>query len=674
MTKAVVSNGAGRKIQQLLVTSILFFLTACNIGQKTTELTLQTKPTTVPAGGQVVFTAFIDHNNGQFEGANWSLSCTNGCGALSNQTNQGSQGNGDTATITYTAPSAPPTPNTITITATSVENPNSSDSDTFTITAAALAVQTASLPDDGLGVAYVPTTLQATGGIAPYTWIVTGGNFPAGMSLSSTGTISGTPTAGGNFNFNVQVQDSGGNLASASESITIIASPQVNITTVTVHTDSPDPQFATIVTDDGSQINLWGDKDSNGLPTTVRTVQVQGPSGNSATFNFDTNGNLVQWGTGSGTVFSLDWQSSTVANFVAYTADGTAIVGPTQITFPSTATYALRRIRAGRIRPNVLDPVALNTFEVQVNRCGKPVVDASVELSVQSALMPSPQFVTAPLPSDGTYEMDVPVLISNSVVATATDLCDYTATVLAPISKAQTIIATGCMIATTATVIASDGLALPAEAAIDAECVAAAGLWYEVTAVMNAVSPSPTSLLQNFCTNGIPAVVHAINSSTVNITVTASVPGNPAQTVGPTSYSGTGPFPGTGIVPPIVMNFDLGGVCDIAGNWSGGWTRVGQSGRVHSGALSAGITNTSTPDSYDVSLAVTDSSGTNNYTFSGEQTSESDLGFTFGFGPATIDGVTGTAVGFLTPDGRAMSGYYAGQAPGSSGGWSLIKQ
>jgi hypothetical protein len=69
-----------------------------------------------------------------------------------------------------------------------------------------------------------------------------------------------------------------------------------------------------------------------------------------------------------------------------------------------------------------------------------------------------------------------------------------------------------------------------------------------------------------------------------------------------------------------------------------------------------------------------DSKVTGKYTSSGEQTSASDLGFTFGFGPATIDGVTGSAVSFLTPDGKAMSGYYAGQAPGSSEGWSLIKQ
>jgi hypothetical protein len=95
-------------------------------------------PSSIPAGTQVVFTADISHNNGNFAGATWALtssgtSCSPACGTLSNPTNSGSAGNGDTATITYTAPNTAPNPNSITVTATSVENPNSSGAGTFTI-------------------------------------------------------------------------------------------------------------------------------------------------------------------------------------------------------------------------------------------------------------------------------------------------------------------------------------------------------------------------------------------------------------------------------------------------------------------------------------------------------------------------------------------------------------
>jgi hypothetical protein len=130
-------------VQRALICSLFLLLCAggigCNIGQKTTTLALQTTPASIPAGTQgFVFTAFISHNNGNFAGATWALTsggtaCPTACGMLSNPTNVGSQGNGDTATITYNAPSTPP-PSSVTITATSVENPNSSGSDTFTVT------------------------------------------------------------------------------------------------------------------------------------------------------------------------------------------------------------------------------------------------------------------------------------------------------------------------------------------------------------------------------------------------------------------------------------------------------------------------------------------------------------------------------------------------------------
>ncbi len=51
-------------------------------------------------------------------------------------------------------------------------------------------------------------TLTAVGGATPYTWSLASGNLPAGVTLSSSGQVSGTPTASGNFFFTVQVTDS----------------------------------------------------------------------------------------------------------------------------------------------------------------------------------------------------------------------------------------------------------------------------------------------------------------------------------------------------------------------------------------------------------------------------------------------------------------------------------
>jgi hypothetical protein len=49
--------------------------------------------------------------------------------------------------------------------------------------------------------------LSATGGAAPYTWQLTAGALPPGLTLSSTGLISGTPTTSGSFSFTVTVRD-----------------------------------------------------------------------------------------------------------------------------------------------------------------------------------------------------------------------------------------------------------------------------------------------------------------------------------------------------------------------------------------------------------------------------------------------------------------------------------
>ena len=52
-------------------------------------------------------------------------------------------------------------------------------------------------------------TLSASGGTAPYTWSATG--LPAGVTIgSSTGTVSGTPTAAGTYNVTVTATGSGG--------------------------------------------------------------------------------------------------------------------------------------------------------------------------------------------------------------------------------------------------------------------------------------------------------------------------------------------------------------------------------------------------------------------------------------------------------------------------------
>jgi hypothetical protein len=62
------------------------------------------------------------------------------------------------------------------------------------------------LPAGSIGVAY-SETITAQGGTAPYSYALSTGSLPPGLALSSSGVISGTPTAAGTYSFSVGVTD-----------------------------------------------------------------------------------------------------------------------------------------------------------------------------------------------------------------------------------------------------------------------------------------------------------------------------------------------------------------------------------------------------------------------------------------------------------------------------------
>ncbi len=84
---------------------------------------------------------------------------------------------------------------------------------------------TASAPFHGgeVGIAYVAVALSATGGVQPYTWSISDGALPDGLTLGSDGTVSGTPSAAGNFTFTVHVADAGDSTATLPGSVPIAA-------------------------------------------------------------------------------------------------------------------------------------------------------------------------------------------------------------------------------------------------------------------------------------------------------------------------------------------------------------------------------------------------------------------------------------------------------------------
>src|ERR1700731_1438086 len=168
--------------------------------------------------GQTTNVTATVSNDPMTKGVTWSLT---GAGALSGQT---------ATAVTYTAPASKTPASPATIPATSVFDATKTTMLTVNLVAPP-SVTTTSLAAGTVGTAY-SATLAATNGATPYTWSVTVGTLPTGLTLAAgTGAITGTPTAYGTSGFTVQVKDANNFTATAALSIKISPAPVVITTT-----------------------------------------------------------------------------------------------------------------------------------------------------------------------------------------------------------------------------------------------------------------------------------------------------------------------------------------------------------------------------------------------------------------------------------------------------------
>ncbi|HEX3570466.1 MAG TPA: Ig domain-containing protein [Acidobacteriaceae bacterium] len=114
---------------------------------------------------------------------------------------------------------------TFTATVADSTNPSQTASSTLSITTTgpALAITSPSLPSLGVGTTYTQQ-LQATGGTSPYSWSLASGSLPPGVTLSSSGLISGSvssATSSYTYTFSVKVQDASSPVQTATTNTSI---------------------------------------------------------------------------------------------------------------------------------------------------------------------------------------------------------------------------------------------------------------------------------------------------------------------------------------------------------------------------------------------------------------------------------------------------------------------
>lgn len=181
-------------------------------------------------------------------------------------------------------------------------------------TSSVLSIGTTDLPDATVGVAY-SRTLAALGGNPDFTWLVESGTLPPGLSLSQTGSVSGTPSTAGTFNFVAKVSDSRSNIASKALTIVVKSAAPLTITSSQLPRGSVGATYSQNVGASGGQTPYTWSIQSGNLPDGL-TLNQSGII----------SGTPERAGTGSFVLRLTDAVNATVTSTLAITINPSVLV------------------------------------------------------------------------------------------------------------------------------------------------------------------------------------------------------------------------------------------------------------------------------------------------------------------------------------------------------------
>ncbi|MHB8845267.1 MAG: putative Ig domain-containing protein [Nitrospirota bacterium] len=226
-TEAGAVPGSGQGIIAKVLNAIVdFFIPTA---EAAAPLRIAGGTTAWPSGTECVEYAYTVSASGGTETYAWSISS----GSLPPGLSLGASGTPSTSIS-----STPTTSGTYNFTVKVTDSAATANTDTkaysIVVNAVPFAITTSSLTNGTKGVAY-SESLSATAGVCEaYTWSVSSGSLPAGLTLATTGVISGTPTTAGAPTFTVQVKNSAGRIAEKVFTLTINDTAQLTITTNSV--------------------------------------------------------------------------------------------------------------------------------------------------------------------------------------------------------------------------------------------------------------------------------------------------------------------------------------------------------------------------------------------------------------------------------------------------------
>ena len=271
-----------------------------------------------------------------------------------------------------------------TVQATDANSYSGTQAYTFTVNPAAITLSLTSLPGGEYNSTYSPQTIAATGGISPYVYAVTGGSLPGGLSLSSGGVLTGTPTAAGSYSFTVKATDSSSGTGPYTGSLvySFVVARQPSTTALTLSTTSITPLQSVTLTVNVSasllgtptgSVSLTDGGNPLGSAATLSNGSVSVPvsgllSGQHllcATYNSDANFLGSASSCSTVTVAALDFNfnptgTSTQTVMPGRTASYTFALAALYSNFPGAVTFSVAGLPAGTIY--TMTPATVNGF------------------------------------------------------------------------------------------------------------------------------------------------------------------------------------------------------------------------------------------------------------------------------------------------------------------------
>jgi Putative Ig domain/Cohesin domain len=197
-------------------------------------------------------------------GYSQSLAATGGTGTRT-FSSSGTLPTGLTLSSTGVLSGTPTTAGNYSFTVTATDTVGGTGSQGYTVTVnPAITVTTTSLATWTANLSGYSQTITATGGTGALTFSSSAG-LPAGLTLSSSGVLSGTPTASGSFSFTIIATDSV--TASGNKSLSLTINPAVAITTTSVANGTQGVAYSQTINATGGTGTLSFNTTAGTLPT-----------------------------------------------------------------------------------------------------------------------------------------------------------------------------------------------------------------------------------------------------------------------------------------------------------------------------------------------------------------------------------------------------------------------